>query len=154
MGILTDAQQAQAPTAAPMQTAPTQAQQAQQPQHVRIAQDAGKIIFNPQMQEAVAQKLMADGKLDEDEGGELVVNLVMGALDQIQKTGEASDPKSISLALPMVSQLVAEFCVKIEALPQEQLAAYAKAVLPCAVALFKTRVIDKQSAPETQEEVM
>jgi hypothetical protein len=143
MGILTDAQQAQAPTAAPQQ-APQQTQQAQQPQHVRIAQDAGKIIFNPQMQKAVAEKLMADGKLDEDEGGELVVNLVMGALDQIQKAGEASDPKSISLALPMVSQLVAEFCVKIEALPQEQLAAYAKAVLPCAVALFKIRVVDKQ----------
>jgi hypothetical protein len=153
MGIFTDAQQAQAPQGyapqQPPQAPPQQAPQA--PQHVRIAQDAGRLIFDPAMSKMVAKKLMADGKLDEDEGGELVVNLITAALDKEQKAGETSDPKSISLALPMVSQLVAEFCVKIGALPQEQLASYAKAVLPCAMALFKLRVLNK-AAPQTPNE--
>lgn len=147
MGIL---EQAQAPQQ-PIQEAAQQPQpQAKQPQQVRIATTAGKILFDPAMQETVANKLMADGKIDEDEAGELAVNLIVGALDQIQKGGENSDQRAISLALPMVSLLVAEYASMIGALPQEQVQAFAKAVLPAAVAIFKMRVVDKQSAPEEQ----
>ncbi|MCX7206764.1 MAG: hypothetical protein NT086_12430 [Proteobacteria bacterium] len=154
MGIFTDAQQAMAPQASPATPQQSQppAQGKPEPQCVRLAKGAGALIYKPEMRQGLEQKLMADGKLDEDEGGELVVNLITAGLEQIQQGGEASDPKQISVALMMISQLVAEFCVKIEALPQEQLAAYAKAVLPCAVALFKIRVVDKQGGQQAEQE--
>ncbi|KAF0813580.1 hypothetical protein IGB42_01931 [Andreprevotia sp. IGB-42] len=124
------------------QALPQQTMQPKQPQAQQMALLAARLLY--QGGEAVAQRLMADGRVDEDEAGDLAVNLMVAANNDHQKeTGEETDPRTITFMLPAVCLLVAEFAERIGGLPEGRAGAFARKMLPSAIARFKTRFLNQ-----------
>lgn len=115
---------------------------------MQMALIAARILYGQGAMDVARQQLMADGKVDEDEGGDMAVNLLVAAnRDLQQQTGQNTDPRSITVALPAICLVVAEFAEHIGGIPPGTAGRFARQILPAAIARFKTRHLAPGAGP-------
>jgi hypothetical protein len=156
-GLIEQARQpaAQAPAMNPAMNAPGSPQQGaapagKLPPPTLIVMEAARTLYGNG--EAVASKIMQDGKMDDHEAAELASNLVAAGAAALQKKGIQGKELalSISAALPQVVMLAAEFGERIGGLPKGSAAAFARKALPLAMADFRLKHV--QGMQEEQAE--